>query len=452
MKHVQRWGVVLLLFALLLALGIPPGSAAWSQAKPTRYVVAFRSPALPSNAAEVIEAAGGRLVRALDQIGVAVAVSTDKNFAARLQRSSGVLAVDTERTMRLPQITAEVVAPESGPTGTDVYYDLFQWDIRRVKADQAWNIATGSHDTVVAVIDTGIAWNHPDLAPNVVYHACYSSQPTCSDYPDLHWHGTHVAGTIAAAFDEGRVVGVGPNLGLASYNVFELVDGDVLAFDSSIWAAMIDAADRGFDVINMSLGGYVIFPAQEAAIWTAWNRVVDYVNRKGVVVVASAGNDAFDLNGPVAHVPSDLSGVISVAATGIRPLPEYPQPGAYDVQAFYSNYGAAVTLSAPGGDLGPEGTPWPFPAAYYLVFSAYVDVDPTCVATASCPVGYAWAGGTSMAAPHVSGAAGLVKDLNPFLSAHQVSAILKRTAEPLGDRQIFGHGMVDVLSALQAAR
>src|SRR5690606_24115143 len=86
----------------------------------------------------------------------------------------------------------------------------------------AWEAGvTGSHDTVVAVIDTGVASNHPDLAPNLLYAACYAVEWECSAYPDLHYHGTHVAGTIAAAFGHGRAVGVGPDLGLASYNVFE---------------------------------------------------------------------------------------------------------------------------------------------------------------------------------------------------------------------------------------
>lgn len=451
MSKYARWLVLAVLLGLL-ALALQPGQAAQAQGELTRYVVVFQGLGVPEDAAAVIEAAGGTLARTLDPIGVAIAVSDDPQFPERLKQASTVYAVGPERAMGLPEGEVSLVytPTEGAPTATDIYYELFQWDIRRVRADQAWYYTTGSHDTVVAVIDTGVAWNHPDLYPNVIFAACFSIYPECSPYPQYHWHGTHVAGTIAAAFDGGRAVGVGPNLALASYNVFDLtLEGGVVAYDEAIWAAIIDATQRGFDVINMSLGGYVIFPNKDAAAWTAWNRVINYARQHGVTVVASAGNDSFDLNGPVAHVPSDLPGVISVAATGIRPEPAYPQEGAYDVPAFYTNYGASVKLSAPGGDIGPEGTPWPFPGAYYLVFSTYVYLNPGCAATASCPVGYAWAAGTSMASPHVAGVAGLVKDVAPYLTPYQVESVLVRTAEKLGDRQIFGHGMVDALAAVQ---
>ena len=95
---------------------------------------------------------------------------------------------------------------------------------------------------------------------------------------------------------------------------------------------------------------------------------------------------------------------------------------------------------------GPDAPTYPY--WWYLVFSDYVYLDPVCAATASCPIGYAWAGGTSMAAPHVAGAAGLIMDLDPGLNPYQVEARLKQTAESLGDRQQFGHGMLDVLAAV----
>lgn len=447
---------VLTLATAALAAPASAGGKAQQNGPMSRYVVVFNGSSVDAAA---IEAAGGVLVDDLEGVGVAIATSANPDFRADVEDQPRVRVAGNEYAFALPDVTAIVPKTESlesGPTPADVYYDLYQWDIRRVHADQAWEITSGSHDTVVAVIDTGVAWNHPDLAPNVVYTACYwTSTDPCLDYPWAHWHGTHVAGTIAAAFDHGAAVGVGPDLGIASYNVFELYDdpdeGPVpVAFDGPIWDAMIDAADRGYDVINMSLGGYVIKPASQGDVaeWVAWNRVADYVTRRGVTIVASSGNGDVNLNGPVDHVPSDVPGVISVGATGIGPDPIYPQEGAYDVRAFYSNYGASVMLAAPGGDLGPEGTPYPFPAALYLVFSTLVYPDPGCAATASCPVGYAWAGGTSMASPHVSGVAGLVKDANPRLSPRQVAKILKQTAEPLGNRQVFGHGMVDAYAAL----
>jgi len=438
--------VVLLATVVVLALAVALPGAASAAGSGKRYVVVFSGNTIPKDAAESIAAAGGQLVKTLPEVGVAIAVSDSASFAAALKGAKSVTEVGEERFMELSEPQA-YVQTEDGPTPQDSYYVAYQWDIRRVKADQAWAVTSGSHNTVVAVIDTGIAWNHPDLFPNVVFATCYSAlSPTCLPYPSLSWHGTHVAGTIAAAFGGGRAVGVGPNLGLASYNVFDLYNGGVVAFDESIWAAMLDAASQRFRVINMSLGGYVIFPLKDAAVWTAWNRVADYVTRKGVTIVASSGNAGANLNGPVAHIPSDLPAVIGVGGTGIRPNPFYPQPGAYDVRADYSNYGAAVTLVAPGGDLGPEDSLYPY--YWYFVFSTYVALNSTCPATASCPTSYAWAAGTSMASPHAAGVAGLVIDREPRLNPHQVAATLKQTAEPLGDRQLFGHGMVDAAMAV----
>lgn len=424
-------------------------------AAPTRYVVVFTGDGVPKAAAEAIVRAGGTLEKAFPQVGIGIASSADPEFVASLRGKAGVHAVDAARFFEAPRAVAVGEPDATSPTAVDAYYGAYQWGIRWVNANLAWSITSGSHATTVAVIDTGVAWNHPDLAPNVTFTACYSVYlKPCSPYPngafpDDAWHGTHVAGTIAAAFGGGRVVGVGPNLSLAAYNVFEPTSsGDLLAWDESIWAAMIDAAERGFSVINMSLGGYVVFPQKDAATWTAWNRVADFVRRKGVTIVASSGNGDVNLNGPLAHVPSDLSGVVSVGATGIRPAAAFPQPGTFDVRAAYSNFGAAVDVVAPGGDTGPDGTPWPFPGAYYLVLSTSVALNPGCAATASCPPAYSFAGGTSMASPHVAGAAGLVKDRFPGLNPEQVAAVLTRTSENLGDRQSFGHGMIDAYKAL----
>jgi lantibiotic leader peptide-processing serine protease len=295
-----------------------------------------------------------------------------------------------------------------------------------------------------------------------VFNACIVSTGdhttgACTPYPSLSFHGTHVAGTVAANFG-GGVVGVGPDLGLANYNVFELFEVEpgvfaVQAAFDSVWGAMIDAADQGFDVINMSLGAIGDFrgPDGSAPFYTAQQRVANYVQQQGTYIVASAGNANLNLNGPLFNLPGGVPGITNVGATGIRPDPVYPQPDAFDVRAFYSNFGAAVTLVAPGGDCGlPDSCdPATRPANWfeYLVLSAFVAPDATCAATQSCPVSWAWAGGTSMAAPHVSGVAGLVRDQNPNLSPNQMEAILKQTAENLGDRQQFGHGMVDAYAA-----
>ena len=429
-----------------------------------RYVLVYNGNSVPVKARAAIEAAGGQLVSTLPQVGVAVAVSSDPDFATAAA-GSGVQAVGVAPASALPDGAASAPAALEAPTPADAFYNSGElWGINRVRAPQAWAAGeTGSHDTVVAVIDTGVATNHPDLAPNIVHTECFVSTSTetaknCTPYPSFSDHGTHVAGTVAAAFGGGGVVGVGPNLGLAGYNTFEPITGcGVCTYSDTRWQAMIDAADRGFEVINMSLGSLQRKGGKGTndlnAFIRAENRVAKYVLKAGTTIVASAGNSDVDLNGLYYNTPGGVPGIINVGATGIRPEPRYPQPGAFDVRAFFSNYGAQVTLAAPGGDCGlpDDCNRETRPANWfeYLILSSTVAPSPACAATESCPVGYGYKAGTSMASPHAAGVAGLIYDAKPGLSAKQVGSVLKRTAENLGDRQAFGHGMVNAEKAVQ---
>lgn len=214
----------------------------------------------------LVSDAGGQLVSSIPQVGIAVAVSSDAGFADAMNGVKNVSEVGLVPAYSLPE-TVEYAVADSGLTANDDHYNNgLLWGIDRVNAPSAWNAGfTGSHDTTVAVMDTGIAWNHPDLAQNVNFVACYTSMgswegpysPVAPYNPYLSYsdHGTHVAGTVAAAFDGGGAVGVAPNLGLAGYNIFEPIPGcGTCAYSDTRWEAMVDAADRGFDVITMSLG------------------------------------------------------------------------------------------------------------------------------------------------------------------------------------------------------
>jgi subtilisin family serine protease len=168
------------------------------------------------------------------------------------------------------------------------------------------------------------------------------------------------------------------------------------------------------------------------------------------------------------HIPSDLPGVISVGATGIRPEPVYPLQGSFDVAAFYSNFGRPIDLVAPGGDYGSDDM-INFPPNWYeygiltaFVWPGYsftaesspllglttVDPDPDCIAKASCQTDYFWSVGTSVAAAHVSAVAGLIVDRFPYFNNLFVSTILKTSAERLGNHPHFGSGMVNAYRAV----
>jgi subtilisin family serine protease len=440
-----------------------------AQADAARYIVLYKQQAVPADAAKRAAASGGNIVASLGKLGIVIAESSRDDFAVLMASDTRIQSVGPEPAFAVPEYTS-LEMPTDGPTAADdLYNNGLVWGVERIHAPEAWAAGvTGTHDTTVAVIDTGIAWNHPDLAANVTHVACYTSAGAwvgpyaagapCNPYPSLSDHGTHVAGTVAAVFGGGRVIGVGPNLALAGYNTFENIPGcGVCAYSSSRWMAMLDAADRGYQVINMSLGalggyGYGKGTNELATFVAADNRVANAVISAGTTIVASAGNAGVDLNGVLINLPGGLPGVVNVGAAGIQPNPRY-QPGvSYDIRAFYSNYGASVDVSAPGGDCGQIGTcDSNRPANWfeYLVLSSVVAPNPACAETASCAVGYGWKGGTSMAAPHVAGVAGLIRDQNPSLSARDTAVMMRRTAEMVGSRQEFGHGIVDARAAVK---
>lgn len=492
-------GCVFILVGLLVVGVLPLSSPAQSVQAQRRFVVVFKGTKVPPGAQALIESAGGTLAQTLPEVGIAVAVSGSLGFPDALSHSALVDAVGEDRDHPLPDESAAEFEPELSGSSTafepdpsvDDLFFLRQWHIRRVRADLAWAAGvTGSSDIVVAIIDTGVASNHPDLIPNLRFSHCFSQtgikDANCLSYPSIPFnpqniggsHGTMVAGLVAAAFGHGRIVGVGPNLSIASYNVFR-ADQSV-ASETAIWAAMLDAAALDpitrrpqAQVINLSLGSLILRP-QDNAIWKAWNRVVGHVVRQGVTIVASAGNEGISTNGPVAHVPSDVPQVISVGATGIRPCPFVdPQHVTFDVlgtvfrlingaihEVPYSDVGAAVDLVAPGGDSGALALPQCFrpnstvaePRTSWGIQSSAVMSNLGCATAGNCPTGYLRGPfGTSFAAPHVAGVVGLMLSQNRNLTPHQVAAILKRTAQPLGNRQEFGHGMVDAAAAVDAA-
>lgn len=455
-------------------------SASATAGTPNRYVVVFKSNTLPADAALLVSANGGKLTRAFKQVGVAT-VQGDAAFASRMAKNGKVLSVGTEHVFKLPQtVRREVADLEGAPTAADNLYAAYQWDMRRMGAPALWNrLPLTAATPRVAVLDTGVMGTHPDLVGQVDASVsttyCNTVGPDGSPaYPvyatlidfDAHpeWspadgctpaavtyetHGTHVAGTIASKFGGGRVVGVSPDAKIGAYKVFDryrytdpvdgLVDA-VGAFDGPLFSAIIQATEAGYPVISMSLGSHVLRNDKGSnASWLAWDRIAKWANRNGALLVASAGNSEYNLNGALAHVPSDLSSVLSTSAMGTSQLivvngQSVAAPGS-DTLASYSNYGSSVDVSAPGGDCGPE------PCNDGRYFIANAGISPTGAA------GYYLMAGTSMATPHVSAVAAQVRVLYPDWTPGEVSSWLKETAQQVGSRQAFGAGMVDADAA-----
>ncbi len=288
-----------------------------------------------------------------------------------------------------------------------------QWALEQINAPEAWALSTGQ-DIVIAVIDTGVDLEHPDLDSKLVssgWHFLQTSAGPGAD--DDHWHGTHVAGTAAAATDNiAGIAGTGWDAEILPVKALDSIGGGSLL---DVAQAIDYATTNGAHVINLSLGVITDEPIpcpSDSELQLA----IDDAYHAGVLVVAAAGN-----NGNSADVPpANCNHVIGVAATSRD-----------DTTPDYSSYGIHVSVSAPGGD------------DWDAIYSTVPDDS------------YAYSYGTSMATPHVSGLAALVLARHPGYTPEQVASAILDNAVDLGDSgwdQYYGCGRIDAYqSVLQGA-
>ncbi|MFG3527638.1 S8 family serine peptidase [Streptomyces sp. NPDC047917] len=469
--------------ALTASLGFLPTAAASAEpmdAQPTAavstdgpklsYVVNTRGGhGTVKQVKKAIAAAGGTVVIAYEQIGVIVVHSQNPDFAQSIRRVRGVDSAGATRTSPIvPQATtdtgveqpltaAQAKAASARATGDQDPMEPLQWDLPAIKADQAHKRTLGSSKVTVAVIDTGVDDTHPDLAPNFDRRAsanCVSGAPDTTDgawrsKPGESNHGTHVAGTIAAAKNGIGVTGVAPGVKVAGIKV---ANPDGFFYTESIVCGFVWAAEHGVDVTNNS---YFTDPwmfnckndPDQGALVDAVARATRYAERRGTVNIASSGNSSFDLASDAIEdtgspndsttvtrtinprecldIPVQLPGVVTVSATGAKGL-----------KASYSNYGnGVIDVAAPGGDSTAYQTPAP-PATSGLILSTLPNGE------------YGYKAGTSMASPHVAGVAALIKSTHPHASAAAVKALLSAEADATAcgaPYDIDGDGTIDAV-------
>jgi len=302
-----------------------------------------------------------------------------------------------------------------------------QWALSKIAAQEAWSIYTGSSETVVAVLDTGVDYNHRDLRDNMWvneaelngaegidddengyvddiygYNFIYNNGDPMDDYG----HGTYCSGIIAARGDNDLdITGICWNTRIMALKFMGLF-GDGTASDAVL--AIYYAVENGADVISNSWS-----TADESLLL---KDAVDYAHSQGVIMVASAGNDDSDLP----QYPSCYKNVISVAATD-----------ADDKRWPYSNYGDCVDIAAPGVDvlsLSAEGTSIGVSNNGYTTMLS----------------------GTSTACPHIAGACALLLSANPLMTFEQVYSVLTRTADPISPGICMSNGRVNLSQAMHA--
>lgn len=287
---------------------------------------------------------------------------------------------------------------EGETTPNDEFFQPYQWNLKQIDSEIGWNISEGAEHVIIAILDTGIDLEHEDLADKVI--AGYNAFDGSTNVQDEHGHGTHVAGIACAVTN--NITGIA---GVSWYNpilpvkvlneegsgsLFEVADGIK-------WAT-----DNGAKVINLSLGD-----AQASEILYD---AIRYAYERDVVLIAAAGND----NVAEPMYPAAYPEVLAVAAVDQERK-----------KASFSNYGPHIDVTAPG-----EHIPSTFPGNNYVYMS-----------------------GTSMAAPHVAGLAGLIRAFNPELTNQEVMDLIKHTAVDLGPQGVdeyFGYGLINLAKALQA--
>jgi len=426
----------------------------------TFLVVGKSSNGLPKNLNKLVADSGGVVLHALPQIGVAVVSSSDAGFPESLQSVNAIRAVIPDRMFELPKGEIGISAgnpPNSGDD--DPFYDL-QWGHDAVNAAEAWNAGVTGDGVRVAVLDTGTDGDHPDIAPN--FNVALSTSFLAVPLPNWwHFHGSHTAGTIAAADNGLGTIGVAPDAEIVGVQVC----GQAGCPASAIVPGIVYAADIGADIINMSLGGldlisgaHVVQSCKAKGLPMSYcsslqssyihneilvfKRAFQYANQMNTTVVVSAGNDAVDADHHIfegVHYPSlrlsfaDYPGTIGVSATA--PINWCNNPNADPNNlTTYSNFGhSAIDFSAPGGEgwfFDGDDDPCTVPSVPFVTVPAWVfDL----VLSTNNNFGWSWAGGTSMAAPHVSGLAALIISENGgSMKPSQVLSQLRNRAEDAG--------------------
>ena len=434
----------------------------------------------------LVPGAGGAALASYPEIGTFFAQSATPSFAPDLAaalRQAGIAIHSIGPTRVAPVLYYERVelptdkkddapAPQSGAAGgltsmreesasaapAGANEEVFNWGAVAMHAREAEAVNVKRAPVTVAVVDSGVEDTHPDLEGRVDTSRsvkCSVNGVATQDFygwRDEFYHGTHVAGIIAANHNDIGIDGIAPE---ASIVAIEATNDNRLIYPEYVTCAFMWAASHGVDVVNnsYSMDPWVYWsptdPEQAAGLEAA-TRSIKYAQGKGLAVIAAAGNEGVDIDNPTIdngsptdvptptknravnggiRVPSMLDGVAQVSAVGQA---YNVKPGLSLGRAEFSNYGNTIDFAAPGDQIYST-----VPLLFY-------------------PSGYAVADGTSMATPHVSGIAALIKSVHPELSGAQVIDLMKKQAAanygrlnaPIDGREYRGYGFLDALDAV----
>jgi subtilisin family serine protease len=258
---------------------------------------------------------------------------------------------------------------------TNFRFKSKQWHLRDTKALTAWETTTGNKDLIVAVIDSGVDYNHPDLKNRVIQGPDFSDSD--NDPMDEGGHGTHVAGIIAG---NGSIKGIAPNVKIMALKVFSEQEKKVNTYNTTegIAEAILYATENGASIINMSLGGSTLMSGKSRALDSAINEAVN----KGLIVFTAAGNESYSNVSTQTSVQNNINQIPVIATDEMQKISTF---------STYSNLDHPKAISAPGVN----------------IYSAM----PTSLACKKsvCEMPYQYMDGTSMATPVAAGTMALIE-------------------------------------------
>lgn len=450
-----------------------------------KYLIISKNDKLPKGISSEIQEAGGEIVQSFPEIGVAVAISHSPAFLTNSRAINSIESVTPDFILQYtkePEIRSDAPTKDVSLSSSEIstmgepfdygsaFFDGYQWAPGSIDAPIAWENGYTGEGVRVAIIDGGIHSQHIDLAPNLDIAASASFVPGFAFNEDTgtFWHGTHVAGIVAASGL--GIVGIAPKATLVGVKALHGGSG---AFGWILNAMFYAATPQelgggGADIINMSLGALIDyrnnwqdpeFRDGFREFQKIYDRVSRYAYNNGVTIIAAAGNDGLNLDDSKEYfvVPAENQHVLSISSTGptgwILGDTDFEQP------AYYTNTGkSAIDFAAPGGTIGLwliEGydnfcilngtytSSINFCEVFDMVFSTI---------RGTSDGSYGWAQGTSMAAPAVAGVVALMMEANggemqPGLVKTRLASTATDLGKP-GNDEIYGKGFVNAAKAV----
>ena len=415
----------LVLVALVAAVPAWPAAAA-TPTSGARILVQFRSGTTALEREDAVHSIGGVIEREIPSLDVARIVAP-QGLGEDPATAANAIARDPRVASAEPDVRVHLAFTPNDPLwSNDPYVGLGEWGPRKILLDRAWDLTGGAQPVTIAVLDTGVDTTHPDLAGVLLPGVRFVTGPAPSCAPsttvlDDNSHGTHVAGIIAAVGNNGiGISGAAPNARILPLKVMDCTGSGTVG---DIAEAIVYAADHGARIVNVSLGS--------SSASTTLAAAVSYALAHDVLVVAAAGNcgqtspSCLGMSN-AAEYPGAYPGVVAVAATTTT-----------DTIAAFSTRGPQVAIAAPGEHI-VSTTP---------TYETYQSAR-------GATLRYASFSGTSQATPFVSAVAALVMGMDPALTAPEVAARLRGTADDLGLPGIdiaFGAGRVNALRAVSAS-